>query len=162
MKKITKQRIGVFLVASIFVMSSIAYVITTAIQPEEKPTELKNFVIDGELDITTENAYLGKGFTSMKFYYFDSELITYVEQLPDYMKNNRNQIQLIIQKIPSNETFAVIKGPYGEEELRNLTQDSIFDTLCNILLVTPPECGYEFLNITGTANTTENTTNSTF
>lgn len=161
MKKITKQRIGVFLVASIFVMSSIAYVITTAIQPEEKPTELKNFVIEGELDTATENTYLGKGFTSMKFYYYNSELISYIDQLPNYLKANGNQFQLIVQKIPSNETFAVIKGPYGEEELRNLTQDSIFDALCNILLVTPPECGYEFLNITGTTNTTGNTTNST-
>lgn len=153
MKKTTKQRIGVLLVASIFIMSSIAYVITGAVNPsEEKPEELKKFVIDGELDPATENEYLRRGFTSMKFYYSESGLISYVEQLPDYLRTNRNQIQIIVQKIPSNETYAKITGPYGEAELRNVTQSSIFDTLCNILLVTPVECGYEGLNITGTTN----------
>jgi len=161
MKKVTKQRIGVLLVAFIFFMSSIAYVITTAIQPEEKPKELEKVVIEGELDPEIENEYLGRGFTSMKFYYSDSDLISYVEQLPDYLRTSRNQIQLIVQKISSNETFVEIAGPYGEEELRNVTQDSIFNALCSVLLVTPVECGYEGLNITTTANRTENTTNTT-
>ena len=161
-KKITKQRIGVLLVASIFFMSSIAYMITTAVQPEEKPKELEKFIIEGELEPETENEYLRRGFTSMKFYYSDSDLISYVEQLPDYLRTSRDQIQLIVQKIPSNETFIVIAGPYGEEELRNVTQDSIFNALCNVLLVTPVECGYGRLNITTTANRTENTTNSTY
>jgi hypothetical protein len=161
MKKVTKQRIGVLFVASIFFMSSIAYVITTAIQPEEKPEELEKFVIEGKLDPEIENEYLGRGFTSMKFYYSDSDLISYVEQLPDYLRTSRNQIQLIVQKIPNNETFVEIVGPYGEEELRNVTQDSIFKALCSILLATPVECGYEGLNITTTANITGNTTNST-
>jgi len=149
------------LVATIFFMSTIAYVITSAINPPEEKEELKEFVIEGELDPATEDEYLRGGFTSMKFYYSNQDLIFYVDNLPDYLKTNRNQPQLIVQKIPSNETFAVITGPYGEEELRNVTQNSIFNALCDILLDTPVECGYEELNITTTANRTENITNST-
>ena len=163
MKKITKQRIGVLMVASIFFMSTIAYVITSTINPpEEQAEELKEFVIEGELDPETENEYLRIGFTSMKFYYSNEDLIFYIDNLPNYLRTNKNQIQLIVQKIPSNETFTIITGPYGEEELRNVTQDSIFNALCRILSVTPVECGYEELvNITTTGNMTGNTTNST-
>ena len=161
MKKIMKQRIGVLVVASIFFMSTIAYVITSSFQPtEEEKQELEKFVIEGELDPETETEYLRRGFTSMKFYYSNDDLIFYVDNLPDYLRTSWDQIQLIVQKIPSNETFAMVSGPYGEEELRNVTRDSIFNSLCNILLSTPVECGYEELNITTTTTIEDNITNS--
>jgi hypothetical protein len=162
MKKITKQRIGVLLVASIFFMSIISYAIMNVLNPEEEEKEeLKEFVIEGELDPETENEYLGRGFTLMKFYYSDSDMIFYVDSLPAYLKTNRNQVQLIVEKIESNETYALITGPYGEEEVKNVTQTSIFNALCDILLFIPLECGYEEIT-TGniTANTTETNTTS--
>jgi hypothetical protein len=157
MKKVTKQRIGVLIVASIFFMSTIAYVFTIAVTPTEEEEALEEFVIEGELDPAIENEYLRVGFTIMKLYNPDQGIISYADSLPNYLKTNNNQIQLIVEKIPSNETYAVITGPYGEEELTNVTSSNIFNTLCEILLVTPLECGYEEIgNVT--ANTTSNTT----
>ncbi len=158
MKKITKQRIGVLLVASIFFMSSIAYVFTSAITPPEETNELKEFVIEGELDPAIENEYLRVGFTIMKVYNPDPGIISYVDNLPDYLRTNDNQIQLIVEKIPGNETYAVVTGPYGEEEITNVTRGNIFDSLCNILLITPLECGYEEITGNTTGNTTGNVT----
>ena len=148
MKKITKQRIGVLIVASIFLMSTIAYVLTSTLNPQAENKELENFVIEGELDPAIENEYLRNGFTSMRFYYSDNDFIFFLDNLPKYMKTGRNQVQLIVQKIESNETYAVITGPYGEEEIRNVTQDNLFNALCDILLDTPVECGYERMNLT--------------
>ena len=161
MKKITKQRIGVLIVASIFLMSTIAYVFTSSINPPEESEALEEFVIEGELDPAIENEYLRVGFTIMKVYNPDSGIISYVDSLPNYLRTNDNQIQLIVEKIPGNETYAVVTGPYGEEEITNLTRGNIFDALCNILLITPLECGYEELTTATIINMTENTTNST-
>lgn len=129
-----------------FSFSSLAFFFTSSAPAEEfKP--LENFVIDGELDAKTESVYVQNGFTSLKFFYNDTDLIDYVNQLPELTMTNTNQVQLIVQKIPDTETFVSIKNYNNQEELRNITRSGIFLSLCRLLTITPVECG--LLNRTG-------------
>lgn len=129
-----------------FSFSSLAFFFTSSV-PVEEFRPLENFVIDGELDAKTESVYVQNGFTSLKFFYNDTNLIDYVNQLPELTMTNTNQVQLIVQKIPGKETFLVINNRNNQEELRNITRSSIFLSLCRLLTITPVECG--LLNRTG-------------
>jgi hypothetical protein len=148
MKKKTIQRIGVLIIASIFFMSTIAYILTGAINPPKTVEELTEFVIEGEISPETENLYLSRGYTSIKFYYSNEDLMFFIHNLPHYLKNSRDQFQMFIQKIPSNQTKAHIIGPYGETTLEEVTEDNLLASLCEIILEPPVECGYNQLNLT--------------
>ena len=104
------------------------------------PKELSSFVIDGELDTLTESEYYRKGFTIMKFYYSDNSLVDEVSQLPEMSRMPDGSYQLIVEKIPDSDTYARIAGPYGEEEIRNVSSQTILESLCNTLYYPPIEC----------------------
>ena len=123
-----------------FSFSSLAFFFTSS-APVEESRPLENFVIDGELDAKTESVYVQNGFTSLKFFYNDTNLIDYVNQLPELTMTNTNQVQLIVQKIPDKETFVSINNYNNQEELRNITRSGIFSSLCRLLTITPVECG---------------------
>jgi len=154
MKKVTKQRIMVLLIAGIFILSSVAFVANFE-TPEQAPQELTNFVVDGELSQATEAAYLSKGFTIMKVYY-SNENIDYVNSLPDIFMTPSDQVQLIVEKIKNQTEKITITGPRGDEEIFNATQDKVIKALCNNLYYAPPEC----ILITG-KNVQPNQTNFT-
>jgi len=139
----------------IFGLSSIAYVITsfTGQQPEIKAKILDNFVVDGELSPETEAQYYNLGYTFVKFYYIDlNDVIPFVDQLPDLFKTTDDQIQLIVEKIQSNETYIKIMSLNGEDTLYNITEEELQKSLCNILLSAPLECVIANMNLTEIAN----------
>lgn len=141
MKKSTANKLFVVFVILIFGMSSIAYVITSfGSEPEEGFQPLKNYVVDGEVDPVTKDAYIQNGYTFLTFHYADDELTSYIDGLPDSTRTNTGNMQLVVEKIEDEETYVLIYNLNGERDIRNLTQDNIFSTLCEILTMTPPEC----------------------
>ena len=152
MRKLTKQRLIVFIIILIFGASPLAYVITSVsnpVQQEEEFTLPEAFVIDYELNNSIE--YIIRGYTILNFYYSDQAdpLFSYVDQLPDMFMTDNNLKQLIVSKLPANSTYVYISGYFGEEEVTNLTEENIFDSLCRNLLAPPLECGLKQINYTG-------------
>lgn len=157
MRKETQQKIMVGFIIATFVLSSVAFVTTGFFatnnqnnqQDEFKPPE--SFVIEGEIDESTEQEYLRRGYTTLKLY--SGKEFPYIDQLPEITRTANGQTQLLVQKISSNETYAVIIGPYGENRVDDVAQGEIFSALCESLLVTPVECG--LFNITSYSNPEE-------
>lgn len=144
MRQDTKKKIFAGFIIFTFVMSSLAFVITIFTggglphQPEIK--QLDSFVVDGQIDSRLEDQYVRSGFTSFKFYYDNPAFLGFVEQLPVMTATNTGQQQLIVQKIPANETYISISALNGYEEIRNLTTVDILAALCRLLTVPPLEC----------------------
>ena len=145
MRKSTKKTIMALSIVLIFGLSSVAFVVTSLSgfsgtqQEEVKP--LEKFVVDGELNPIIEYDYYQKGFTFLKFYYTDSQYISsYVDKLPELFTTNSDQIQLIVEKIPSNETYIDIINFNNEDRIYNITDEKITDSLCNILISVPLSC----------------------
>jgi len=155
MRKSTKKAIMALAIVLVFGMSTIAYVVTSVsnpVQQEEELQLLESYVIDYELNYRTESEYILNGFTIFKFYYADqadTSILSYIDQLPNIFKTDNNQIQLIVQKLPANTTYANIVNYYVIEEIVNLTEENIFDSLCDSLLSSPLECGLKQVNYTG-------------
>lgn len=140
----------------IFGMSSLAFVVlygTGPVEPQQQQNTLDSFVIDGDINQALEFEYINKGYTFLRFYYVDNEpLLSIVEQIPDTYPTNLNQRQVFVLKIPSNETYMKISNLNGENEIYNITNEKIFDIMCENLIVTPSECGLaKLLNQTNTS-----------
>ena len=157
MRKSTKNKLFVFFVIITFGMSSIAFVTTSFFTPpQEEIKPLESFVIEGEVNPLVEERYLQSGFTWMKFYYSEADpmLVAYIDSLPEQYADG-SQPQMVVQKLQANSTYITIKGQNGEKEI-NATEAEVFSALCELLYVTPPECGLSKLlqgnttNINGT------------
>ena len=153
MRKSTKKTIMSLVIILLFAMSTIAYVlvyVSKSNQQEDEIQVLDSFVIDYELNYRTEVDYIMRGYTIFKFYYLDQTdpIISYVQQLPNIFKSSSNQPQIIVEKLPSNDTYANIINYYINEDLANLTEDNIFDYLCDNVLSPPLECGLKQINYT--------------
>lgn len=132
----------VFSIIIIFSMSSVAYVITSFSQPVTNEKTIDSYVIEGELDPDLELLALQNRFTLVKYYYSSNELMSYIENIPDNFKTNVGQIQAIVEKIPTNGTsYIYMIGPYNDIEIEELTEDNIYNALCDILASPPLECG---------------------
>lgn len=141
MKKETKKQLIGFAIILVMSLSSLAYVITFFTgEQQEKPKVLTGFVSDGILDQTTEYDYIQKDYTIMRFYYSDEYFIPYVTSLPEILRTNNNQVQLIVEKIQSNETRAEIYNIYNYKNLTNVDDNSIFVGLCETVLSPPIDC----------------------
>lgn len=144
MRAPTKKKLFAGFIILTFVMSSIAFVSSIFTggglpqQQEFKP--LESFVVESKIDTKIENVYLQGGFTSLRFYYSNDKLLSFVEQLPYITRTNTDQQQLIVQKIPANETYVEIVNANADEEIRNVSKENIVTSLCRLLTVTPLEC----------------------
>ncbi len=148
MKKATKQKLMVLFIVIIFSMSSIAYIINNF--TNQKTNEF-SFIMDKELEPQTEYELIQNGFTSLKFFYSndtDKSIIDYVNSLQERFKTNDGYIQIILQKIKSNSTYIIVSSLNGEKVIENLTQENVFSSLCDIVIVTPVECLISNLNST--------------
>ena len=99
----------------------------------------------------TANDYILKGFTILTLYYSnqtDTSLISYTSQLPDMLKTSNNQVQLIVQQLPSESSYATLTNYYVNEDIYNLTEDNLLDLICTNLLATSLECGLHSMNLT--------------
>ncbi|MFH0948873.1 MAG: hypothetical protein V1802_00110 [Candidatus Aenigmatarchaeota archaeon] len=161
MKKSTKQKIIVLFIVLVFSMSSLAYIISSVTgygnENQNKIKPLDEFVIDGEIDKAVEDQYIQNGFTFLKFYYAEADpmFMTYIESLPDMTAISSGQKQLFVQKIESVNNTIVISNMNGENELTNITQSAVFESLCETLVMPPIECGLSKLIENTTLNSTD-------
>jgi hypothetical protein len=149
MKKEAKQKIVVLFILALFFLSSISFFATgihgffisnnQQTQEQNQITPLTSFVVDGEIDFNTEYEYLSRGYTTIKVY--SDNHPAFLNSLPENTQTPYGQTQLIVQKIYSNETYAVVIGPFGESRIENITEEEVFSTLCESLAATPLECG---------------------
>ena len=141
----------------IFALSSIAFVFS-GFAPQQTNEQLKpldSFVVEGEIDLRLEAAYIQGGFTFLKYFYgadADPQISSFIEQAPESFKTPSGQIQIIVIKIRSSDTLARIVNANGDVEVRDLTTDKIFDALCSTLTVPPTEC------VIGGINSSDNST----
>lgn len=144
MKQSTKKKLFAVFIIFTFGMSSLAFVATIftggGLPQQEEFKPLESFVVDGPLDSRIESTYVRAGFTSLRFYHDNDAFLGFVEQLPYVTRTNTEQQQLIVQKIPANETYIEIITVNAVEELRNVTRENILVSLCRLLTVTPLEC----------------------
>jgi hypothetical protein len=147
MKKSTKKLLMSLSIILIFGLSSIAFVATGIFgaNPEQNQPKQVKPVFEGEVDQQTENAYIQKGFTWLKYYYtgFDLELSTYIDSLPQIFQTPNGQTQMIVQKLDKaylNETnYIIVESLAGSDEFP-ASINNITDTLCRLLTITPAEC----------------------
>ena len=151
MRQDTKKKLFAVFIIVTFAMSSLAFVATIftggGLPPQQEFKPLESFVVEGPLNPQIEDKYVRAGFTSLKFYYNDDSLLSFVEQLPYLSRTNADQQQLIVQKIPGNETYISIVALNGAEEVRSVSKETIMEAVCRLLTVTPLEC--VALNATG-------------
>ncbi len=170
MKKSTQRYIMVFSIILIFGMSSIAFVATglfgnSGDQQQQQFKPLPNPVVEGELEPVYENTYVQNGFTWLKFYYKEpkQEFLLFVDSLPQAYTTNTGQTQLIVQKINSeyagNENYIIISSQQGVENIEELNESKIINSLCRLLTVVPAECGFFTGQINVTAGTATNQSN---
>ncbi len=154
MKKSTKKLMMALGIILIFGLSSISFVATSFFggqQQQQQFQQLSSPIVDGEVDLLTENTYVENGFTWIKYYYTetDSEFMPFVESLPQAFPANPGQNQIIVQKINEkylNETnYVVITSPAGQESFspdKNMTVNA----LCRLLTIAPLECALRNFN----------------
>jgi len=146
-----------FFIIIIFGMSSFAFVALYGTEPTEEQqqrTTLTDFVVEGDINQALEFEYIGNGYTFLRFYHIENDpLIPVIEQIPDAYLTNLNQKQVFVLKIPANETHIKISNLNGEQEFFNVTNEGLFDIMCETLIVIPSECGLRnvLTNMTDTA-----------
>lgn len=154
MKKSTQKTLMALGIIFIFAMSSIAFVFSGfgGQQTNEKLKPLDKFVVDGEIDPRLESAYIQGGFTFLKYYYnssADAQVTSFINQAPTSFTTPSGQTQIIVVRIQSSDTFARIVNLNGENEIRDLTNEKIFESLCSALISPPAECVVGVINSTG-------------
>ncbi len=143
MKKSTKKPLMALAIILIFGLSSIAFIATGIFgqQPQEQFKPLEGNVVDDPIDPATENTYIQGQFTFLRFRYKDKDaMYSYVEQLPDIMATPGGEKQLVVNRLAANETQAEIINLNGNYEVTNITQQGLFDALCEHVLYTPTDC----------------------
>lgn len=145
MKKSTKNMLVVIFLIITFGMSSIAFIITGISSNLPQPKQLEDFVVAGDLNAELESRYFSNGYTFVKFYYANN-YSDYINQIPEAFKTNYGQKQVIVQKYPhytgNSSTFIKISNLNGEKEITNPDDKQIFDSLCDIVLSSPIDCGF--------------------
>jgi len=145
MRSESKKKAMVFIIILIFSFSSLAYVVNFFRgEGTEKKTYIpENFILDGELQDDLLYQYIKNGYTSVKLFYKNnnSDIFLYVEKLPNAYKIHDRYYQIILQKIPSNLTYVNITSIRGSVEIKNVTKENIFSSLCRLLVYPPVECG---------------------
>ncbi len=151
MKKSAQKTLMALSIVFIFGLSSIAFVFSGFGGQQQEPKPLDSFVVNGEIDPRLEDAYIRGGFTFLKFYYdetTDHTIASFVNEAPGYFTTPSGQKQLIVVKINSAQNYARIVNINGENDVFNLTDDKLFEALCNQLVAPPTECTIDLLNLT--------------
>lgn len=150
MKKSTKHKLMVFFIIAIFGMSSIAFVFLSITGNVSQPQQetIESPVVEKELSPQLESLYIKNGVTFLRYYYAEKDTIyEYIGRLPDLMTSANGQIQLVVERIESDELKATIESLYGgTEDLETVSEESIFTSLCNHLSSPPPECALKSLD----------------
>lgn len=147
MNRATKKRLMALIIVLTFGLSSVAFVvsgITGSLINTQQFKPLEGYVLEGEINPYVESQYIQNGYTFLKYYY-TSEVPEYINAMPTSFPTNDGQIQLIVVKIKSSEDFVTISSINGAKEIKNITQETIINDLCNSLLVTPVECSLMLL-----------------
>lgn len=145
MKPEDKKKWFALFILITFGLSTIAFVITGLTgssnffsQQQEQFKPLDKYVLDEDVDPTTENEYLKRGYTLLKFYYADTAPL-YLEALPESLLAD-SQIQLVVVRIKDENNYARIINFQNNKEITNLTEENMINELCSSLIVTPIEC----------------------
>jgi hypothetical protein len=157
MKKSTKKfAISLFIILT-FGLSSIAYVVTSFVNPstQENPSakQLSSYIVDNDVDPLTESTYVQNGFTWVKYYYenLDQKYLDFLQGLQETFSTPSGQKQIVIQKINSkylNETsYVIITSPAGQESF-SPDRNSAVSSFCRLLTITPIECTFRNINVT--------------
>ena len=141
MNKERKRFFALFIIGT-FLLSTIAFVITglgsTFFAQNQQPKVLTSFILSEDIDQVTEQDYVGKGYTFLKYYY-NEQPPAFLDALPDAFRAG-NDVQLFVVKIQDSKNYARIVNVNNYFEVNNLTEDGIISELCNRLMVTPVEC----------------------
>jgi hypothetical protein len=138
-----KKAMGAFIVIT-FGLSSFAFIFTGfggggAIQ-NEGTEPLTSFVVNEKLSRDTEVLYINNGYTIMQYFYTENSDDIFIDSLPDTMTTLDGQRQLIIEKISSTDTRVVIESAVDRVVINEVDQLSIFNGLCQTLVVRPSTC----------------------
>jgi len=143
MKKLTKQKILVLVLAITMTFSVFGYAFLSAFPSYEQQTKLlDSFIIKEKLSEDVKEYYISLGFTVFEFYYNKSgeTFLGSIEELPNQFTTLDNKIQIIIEEIPNEKTYVILTSLNGEEEI-NITEISdVAEPLCKIIMYKPFEC----------------------
>ena len=140
--KISKTTILAMFFIFLMVGSTLAYSILQVFSPSEPGIELpEGNIIDYELTSEQEIRLLTNGKTILRFEYY----LTCVECLDQktLLEGLTNQFsnQILLQEILTDDsTSLTITSRYGQEDLKNITQDTVIDSLCSLMADPPVGC----------------------
>lgn len=151
MRREKKKVVMTLFIILVFGMSSIAFLTSGLLGVSAPPPEIKqltSFVVEGEIDPDTENAYISSGVTFLKVYLSerDPAFEAYLNGLPQALTTPAGQVQLVVQKFNAGQPHASIVNAQ-HDVMVNLTRADISAALCTRLLFAPIECALE--NLTG-------------
>jgi len=152
MKKKNKQIIAALAMVLIFGFSSIAFVAgsLTGVTQNSGAAQLTSFVIDGEVDAATQAAYMEAGYTFLKYYGAGSDVLAenFINSLPSRLSTSDGQAQLFVINVQGDTQSVQIQSFSGFETANATDQNSVIESLCRLLTVTPIECSLRTLNET--------------
>lgn len=140
--KISKQSILALFFIFLMVGSSIAYGILQAFRPlKTKKVELpKSNIIDYELTPEQKNYLLADGKTIIEYSYNLSCVECLNQKALLEGLTNQFSDQLFLQEIVASDSSLTITSRYGQEDVENITQESIIDVLCELMINPPLGC----------------------
>jgi len=139
--KISKQIFLAIFFIFLMVGSTVVYSLLQVFRPLQQEIELpKSNIIDYELTPEQESYLLANGKTVIEFTYN----LTCVECLDQkaLLEGLTNQFsdQLFLQEILAGSSSLTMISRYGQEDLKNITQEAIINALCNLMTNPPVGC----------------------
>ena len=139
--KISKTFILSIFFIFLMVGSTVVYSLLQVFSPTKQGLELpKSNIIDYELTPEQKSYLLANKKTILEFTYS----LTCVECLNQkaLLEGITNQFsdQLFLQETLASDSSLAITSLYGQQDLKDITQEAVIDTLCNLMAVPPPGC----------------------
>jgi len=136
-KRVVIAIIFIFLMAG----STLTYILLQAFTPAKSGVELpSSAIIDYELTQEQESYALAYGKTIFRFTYN----LTCTECLnqKSLLESLANQFsdQVILEEIKAGSSSLAITSRFGEEDLKNITQNSVIDSMCRLMVSQPIGC----------------------
>jgi hypothetical protein len=139
--KISKKVVIAIIFIFLMTGSTLTYIFLQVFAPATQEMELpESNIIDYELTPEQESYLLAYGKTIFRFTYN----LTCTECLNQkaLLESLTNQFsdQLILQEIKGGSSSLTITSRYGEENLKSITQDSVIDSMCRLMVSQPIGC----------------------